>query len=151
MFWWLALATCWLLTPVAKNACLAISGSVFKPFQFSLELFMSIHFLSQLKLIQTLRVTLYKHHFCTCSPPNLQEKGMGSYFLTLYLVFWTSFSWVFMLVFCFFVFFVFFFFWLWVCFDVFGIVLVWIIEVLFLCKLFLVDRFMYFPVLVFLR
>ena len=40
---------------------------------------------------------------------------------------------------------------LWVCFDVFGIVLVWIIKVLFLCKLVSVDRFMYFPMLVFLR
>ena len=40
---------------------------------------------------------------------------------------------------------------LWVCFDVFGIILVWIIKVLFLCKLVLVDRFIYFPVLVFLR
>ena len=58
-----------------------------KPFQFSLELFMTIHFLSQLKLTQTLRVTLYKLHFCTFSPPNLQEKGMGSHFLTSYLMF----------------------------------------------------------------
>ena len=33
----------------------------------------------------------------------------------------------------------------------FGIVLVWIVEVLFLCELVLVDRFMYYPVLVFLR
>ena len=33
---------------------------------------------------------------------------------------------------------------LWVCFDVLRIVLVWIIQVLFLCKLVLVDRFMYF-------
>ena len=45
--------------------------SFLKTFQFSLELFMTIHFLSQLELIQTLRVTLYKLHFCTCSPPNL--------------------------------------------------------------------------------
>ena len=30
MFWLLALATCWRLTPVAKNACLAKSGSIFK-------------------------------------------------------------------------------------------------------------------------
>ena len=103
MFWWLGLATCWWLTPVAKNACLAKSGLVFKkPFQFSLQRFMTIHFLSQLKLIQTLHVTFYKLYFCTCSPSNLQEKGMGSYFLTSYLVFWASFSWIFVLVFCFF-------------------------------------------------
>ena len=74
MFWRLALATCWRLTLVSKNACLAKTGSVFKPFQFSLELFMTILFLSQLKLIQTLHVTLYKLHCCTCSPQNLQEK-----------------------------------------------------------------------------
>ena len=71
VFWRLALATCWRLTPVAKNACLAKTRLVFKPFQFSLELFMTIHFLSQLNLTQTLRVTLYKLHCCTSSPPNL--------------------------------------------------------------------------------
>ena len=32
VFWRLALATCWRLTPVAKNACLAKTGLVFKPF-----------------------------------------------------------------------------------------------------------------------
>ena len=80
MFWWLALATCWRLTPVAKNTCLAKTGSVFKPFQYSLELFMTIHFLSQLNLTQTLCVTLYKLNCCTCSPPNLQEKRYGLLF-----------------------------------------------------------------------
>ena len=81
MFWRLALATCWRLTPVTKNTCLAKSGSVFKNlFQFSLELFMTIHFLSQLILTETLRVTLYKFHCCTCSPPNLQEKRYGFLF-----------------------------------------------------------------------
>ena len=146
MFWRLVLATCWRLTPIAKNACLGKSGSIFlkKLFQFSLELFMTIHFLSQLKLIQTLRVTLYKLHFCICSPPNLQEKSMGSYFLTSYLMFWASFSWIFMLVF-------YFFFVMGLFRFFFGIVLVWIVEVLFLCKLVSVDRFMYYPVLVFLR
>ena len=72
---------------------------------------MPIHFLSQLKLIQTLCVTLYKLNFCTFSPPNLQEKGMGSYFLTSYVVFWLHFReylcWCFVF---------FFFFSLWVCF-----------------------------------
>ena len=51
-----------------------------------------------------------------------------------------------------FFFFVFcFFFLLWVCFDVFGIVLIWIVEVLFLCELVSIDKFMYYHVLVFLR
>ena len=80
MFWWLDLATCWRFTPVAKNACLAKIGSVFKSFQFSLELFMTIHFLSQLNLTQTLYVILYKLHCCTCSPPSLQEKRYGLLF-----------------------------------------------------------------------
>ena len=143
MFWRLALATCWRLTPVAKNACLTKSGSVFKPFQFSLELFMTIHFLSQLKLIQTLYITLYKLHFCTCSPPNLQEKVwvlISSPHISCFEFHFREYlSWCFVFLL------------LWVYFDVFGIVLVWIIEVLFLCKLVSVDRFMYFPVLVFLR
>ena len=80
MFWRLDLATCWRLTPVAKNACLTKTGSVFKSFQFSLELFMTIHFLSQLNLNQTIYVILYKLHCCTCSPPNLQEKRYGLLF-----------------------------------------------------------------------
>ena len=40
---------------------------------------------------------------------------------------------------------------LWVCFDVFRIVLVWIIEVLFLCKLVSVDRFHVFSCVGFLK
>ena len=80
MFCRLALATCWRLTPVAKNACLTKTRSVFKPFQFSLKIFMTIHFLSQLNLTQIRRVTLYKLHCCTCSPPNFQEKRYGLLF-----------------------------------------------------------------------
>ena len=80
MFWRLDLMTCWRLTPVAKNECLAKTGLVFKYFQFSLKLFMTIHFLSQLNLTQTLRVILYKLHCCTCSPSNLQEKRYGLLF-----------------------------------------------------------------------
>ena len=138
------MATCWQLTPVAKNTCLAKTGSVFKPFQYSLELFMTIHFLSQLNLTQTLCVTLYKLNCCTCSPPNLQEKRYGllfSHLISLILSFIFVSICVGVLIF----------FFLWVFFDIFGIVLVWIIKVLFLCKLVLVDRFIYFPVLVFLR
>ena len=137
------MTTCWRLTPVAKNACLAKTRLVFKPFQFSLELFMTIHFLSQLNLIQTIRVTLYKLHCCTCSPPNLQEKRYGLLFSHL-IPRILSFIFVSICVG------VLIFFLLWVCFDVFGIVLVWIIKVLFLCKLVSVNRFIYFPMLVFL-
>ena len=41
VFWRLTLATCWRLTLVAKNTCLAKTESVFKPFRFSLELSLS--------------------------------------------------------------------------------------------------------------
>ena len=145
VFWRLDLATCWQLTLVMKNVCLAKIGSVFKPFQFSLKLFMTIHFLSQLNLTYTLRVTLYKFHCCTCSPPNIQEKRyelLFSHLISLILSFIFVSICVGVLIF---------FLLLWVCFDVFGIILVWIIKILFLCKLVLVDRFIYFPMLVFLR
>ena len=110
-----------------------VSKTVFKTFSVFPSTFcdcsLSSPFLSQLILTQTLRVTFYKLHFCTFSPSNLQEKGMGSHFLTSYLVFWTSFSWIFVLMFCFFLFC----FLLWVCFDFWdcpcldcwGIVLMW--------------------------
>ena len=101
MFWWLALATCF-----SREKCVfCVSKTDFKTFSVFSSTFcdhsLSSPFLSQLKLTQTLCVTLYKLHFCTFSPPNLQEKGMGSHFLTSYLVFWTSFSWIFVLMFCF--------------------------------------------------
>ena len=96
----------WRLVSVTKNACFAFQRLFFKIFLVFPSTFcdysLSSPFLSQLKLIQTLHVTLYKLHFCTFSPSNLQEKGMGSYFLASYLVFWASFSWIFVLVFCFF-------------------------------------------------
>ena len=87
MFWRVKLATFWQLTLVAKNECLAKVGLFLKGVQFSLEPFMTIHFLSQLKLTQTLCVTLYKLHFCIISTQNPQEKGMGSHFLTQYFLF----------------------------------------------------------------
>ena len=46
--------------------------------QFCLWVFLWLFTFSQLNLSQTLRVTLYNLHYCTCSPPNLQEKGMRS-------------------------------------------------------------------------
>ena len=60
---------------------------------FNLELFMSIHFLSQLKLTQTLHVTLFKLHFCIISSQDLLEKGMGFLCLTWFFMFWVLFSW----------------------------------------------------------
>ena len=70
VFWRVKLVTFWRLTSVAKNAWLAKVGLFLKGVQFSLEPFMTIHFLSQLKLTQTLRVTLYKLHFCIISTQN---------------------------------------------------------------------------------
>ena len=118
VFWRLDLATWWWLTSIAKNTCLAKSRSVFKSFQFSLKPFMTIHFLSQLNLTQTLRVILYKLHFWTCTPPNLQEEKVWALILSPHISYFASFSWVFVLVFWFL---------LWVCFNDFGFVLVWII------------------------
>ena len=81
---------------------------------------MTIHFLSTESLPNTpchSRQTPLLHLFTSKS--SKKKKGMGPYSLTSYLVFWASFLWIFVLVF-----------WLllWVCFDVFGIVLVWIIK-----------------------
>ena len=137
------MATCWRFTPVAKNACLAKTGSVFKSFQFSLEFFMTIHFLSQLNLTQTLRVILYKLHCYTCSPLNLQKKkGMGlilsphiSYFelhFHEYLCWCFDFCYGFISMFL-------------------GLFLFGFFKVLFPCKLVSVDGFIYFIVFVFLR
>ena len=54
---------------------------------------MSIHFLSRLKLTQTLRVTLFKLHFCIISSQDLQEKGMGFLCLIWFFMFWVLFAW----------------------------------------------------------
>ena len=74
MFWRVTLATDWRLVSVAKNTCLAFQRQFLKPFQLSLEIFMSIHFLSQLKLTQTLCVTLYKLHCCFISSQIFKKK-----------------------------------------------------------------------------
>ena len=130
--------TCWRLTSVAKNTCFAFQRQFFlKLFQFSLELFMTIHFLSQLKLTQTLHVTLYKLHFYTFSPPNFKKKvwvlisspHISCFELYLCCCFVFRYGFV----------------------SIFEIVLVWIVEVLFFCKLVSVDRFIYYHVLVSLR
>ena len=110
----------WLATwSSCEKHVFCVLRTVFQNFFSFPSNFLWLSTFTQLNLSQTLCVTLYNLHCCTCSPPNLQEKGMGSYSLTSYLVFWASFSWVFVLVF-----------WLllWVYFDVFGIVLVWIIK-----------------------
>ena len=105
---------------------------------------MTIHFLSQLILTETLRVTLYKFHCCICSPPNLQEKKrygfLFSHLISRILSFIFVSICVGVLIFCYgFV-------------SMFlGLFLFGLLKVLFLCKLVSVDRFIYFLVLVFLR
>ena len=78
VFWWPDLATCWRLTPVAKNACLAKIGSVFKTFSVFPSNFcdysLSSPFLSQLNLTQTLRVTHLNLHFCIIPSPIFKKK-----------------------------------------------------------------------------
>ena len=105
VFWWLTLATCWRLTPVAKYACLAKTGSVFKLFSvfpqtfydYSLSLSTDSHRNTPCHSLQTPLLHLFT------SKPSRKKKGMGAYSLISYLVFWASFLWVFVLGFWFFV------------------------------------------------
>ena len=86
MFWQLALATCWRLTSVTKNACFVFRREFLKLFQYFSSNFcdcsLSSPFLSQLNLTQTLYVTHLNLHFCIIFFSNLQEKGMGFLCLT---------------------------------------------------------------------
>ena len=89
MFWRLDLATCWQLTSVAKNACLAKTGSVFKPFfsfpsnfcDYSLSSpFLSTEYDPNTSW-HTSQSPFLQHPFS-----NLQEKGMGFLCLTWFLL-----------------------------------------------------------------
>ena len=95
MFWRLDLATWWRLTSVAKNACLAKIGAVFKSFSVFPRTFMTIHLLSQLSPSQTLRVPIFKLHWCFISFQNHQEKVWILFFsshfpcfMNVFLVIW---------------------------------------------------------------
>ena len=77
MFWRLVLATCTRFDSVAKIACFAQNGSVFEPFQFSLEFSWLFIVLPISNLSQT-------HHVTLEEPPFLHffKKRYGfSYFL----------------------------------------------------------------------
>ena len=88
VFWRLDLATCWQPTLVAKNTCLAKTGSVFKSYQFfprifydySLSLSTKSHPNTSCHSLQTPLLNLY-------TSKSSKRKGMGSYSLTLYLLF----------------------------------------------------------------
>ena len=58
----------------SKNACSAETGAVFKSFSIFPRTFVTIHLLSQLSLSQTLRVPIFKLHWCFISSQNHLEK-----------------------------------------------------------------------------
>ena len=74
MLWRLELATVWRLITVAKNACFAETGAVFKPFSVFPRTFVTVHLISKLSSFQTLRESIFKPHWCFISYPNHQEK-----------------------------------------------------------------------------
>ena len=81
MFWQLALATFSWLDLVAKNACFAFYGQFFlELFEFSLNLFLTIHCLPCLNLFQNHSVHTQIFIFFIFSIPFHQSssKGMGS-------------------------------------------------------------------------
>ena len=59
VFWRLELATVWRLNPVAKIACLAETGAVFKPFPVFPRTFVTVHLLFKLFSSQTLRESCF--------------------------------------------------------------------------------------------
>ena len=95
MFWWLDLATWWRLTSITKNVCLAKIGAVFKSFSVFPRTFVTIHLLSQLSPSQTLRVPIFKLHWCFISSQNHQENvwilfssSLFPCFMNVFLVIW---------------------------------------------------------------
>ena len=93
MFWWLALATFSRLDSVMKNACLVFYGQFFKKlFEFfprfvcDYSLSSSFH-PSPKHTVHSTQTSIVDH----LSNLILQEKGMGSYFLTLFYMFMSVF------------------------------------------------------------
>ena len=80
MFWRLELATVWRLNQVAKNACLAEIGAVFKSFSVFPQTFVTAHLLSKLSPSQTLHAPTSNLHCCIFSAQILQVTGMGFQF-----------------------------------------------------------------------
>ena len=147
MFWQLALATCWWLSQVAKNACLSKSWSVKKNknkktflvfprtfYDYSLSFSTETHPNTPCHSLQTPFL-----HFFT-SKSSRKRYGFSFPHLISHVL-----SFIFVNICVDILFFS-----LLVCFG-FWVVLVWIVEVLFLCELVLVDRFIYYHLLVSLR
>ena len=90
MFWRLDLASCWRLTSVTKNACLAKTGAIFKSFSILPRSFCDCSLTLSIVLTQTLRVSIYKFHCYTCSTSNLQKTRYGllfSHLISFILIF----------------------------------------------------------------
>ena len=79
----------YLATYLSHEKCVFCTvRAIFKIFFiFPLKLFVIVHLLSQLSPSQMLCVTHFKLHCCFLSTQNLQEKGMGFLFHTLYFLF----------------------------------------------------------------
>ena len=95
MFWRLELATVWRLNQVAKNACLAEIGAVFKSFSVFPRTFVTVHLLSILSPSQTLRAPTSNLHCCIFSAQILQVTGMGVQFWTHFYLFLCFSPWFF--------------------------------------------------------
>ena len=141
VFWQLALATCWRLTPIAKNVCLAKSGSVFKnPFSFSsnfLWLFtFSLNWISSKHSVSLSTNSIFALFHLQIFKKKVWVLISSPHISCFELHFCEYLCW------CFVYGFVSFFF---------GLSLFGLLRYLFLCELVSVDRFMYYHVLVFLR
>ena len=98
MLWQLELATVWRLNQVAKIACLADTGAVFKPFSVFPRTFVTVHLLFKLSSFQTLRESNFQTSLVLHFLSKSSRKGMGFAFsisFSLFLHFsdnvWTGF------------------------------------------------------------
>ena len=84
MLWRLELATVWRLNQVAKIACFAETGAVFKLFQFFPRIFVTVHLLSKHSPSQTLRAPFSNLLCCIFTAQNRRVPGMGFLIFTLF-------------------------------------------------------------------
>ena len=93
MFWRLALASCWRLTPVSKNACFAFQRQFLKPFSVFPQCFVTIRCLLCLNLLkrhsvhtQTLLNLSLSLHQSSSKGMDFVSFSMCSSYLALYLL-----------------------------------------------------------------
>ena len=141
VFWRLALATCWRLTSVVKNACSAFRNQFLNLFNFPSNFLWLFTFSLNLNSPKH-SVSLFTTSIFALFTSKSSRKRYGLSFPHL-ISHVLSFIFVNICVDVLF-------FSLWVCFG-FWVVLVWIVEVLSLCELVSIDRFIYYHVLVSLR